>query len=133
MFNRIDGDNLKGKLIYSIVDEPWDFTSGIGDNRLAGEIDSVSGPGATIQWIMLLVKPFLLDDVRISKLACISRNRYESDLHRLVAAGQRISVHMYFKFGEGVFSRDFFEKPQPKKGRGAFLLGTIWLASKGWD
>ena len=133
MFNRIDRANLQGKAVLGSVDEPWGFISVSGDNRLTGVISSVSECDVADGWIKLSVAPFLFEGTKVSEVLCVSRFYREEHLPTILAKGQRATVNMHFKTDGKPFAIGYVNNRKVREPKTSFFIGSIWLASQGWD
>jgi len=117
--------SLVGCVISGSVGEPWDFESEVGPNALSGSIESVSGSGSSVQWLLCRVKSFMHSGRTIEHLVAVLRYR-KTETFEDFCAGKRIGVNLVFDPGGEPTCEDDISRLLTTPGF-PFLAGSIQI------
>jgi len=116
---------LVGKLFEASIGEPWDFQSSAGQNKIKGNITSIS-KGPDSDWLLLDITPFKHDGIEINQVVAVNRYKSSQDMFGQLLSGESITVNFMYPADGHKLSPDTLWSELEDETKFRFLVGSIY-------
>jgi hypothetical protein len=118
---------LIGRKFLASIGEPWDFTSGAGDNSLSGNILSIEIDRDDEPLILCSVSSFKTENVKVDHVIAVNRQMKSQDVLVDLCANKSVNCNfVYLKNGD-ILDLESFKSVLSDSVQKSWLIGSMKL------